>query len=241
VGRVGGNAGGYRRPDAARGPVGSGVSARTSLLAAVRRALTAKSSTGWHVTRYAMNLRIQALGPQLPARSGRALAVSHSRNLCELVGFEGEVVEADYPEHDLLDLSFDDEAFDLVVADQVLEHVEDPFRAISESLRVLRPGGVLIHTTCLLNPIHEDRDFWRFTPSALAHLVDGCVVHDVGGWGNRAVMPLKALGLHRLPVPDAPWHPVRRWATRSDPKWLASTWVVASKPPTTDQADSAAS
>lgn len=178
-----------------------------------------------------MNRRIQAIGPGLPVRSGRALAVSHSRNLCELVGFDGEVVEADYPEHDLLNLAFDDSSFDMVVADQVLEHVEDPARAIAESLRVLRSGGVMIHTTCLLNPIHEERDFWRFTPSALELLVKGCAIIDVGGWGNRMVMPLKALGLHRLPVPESRWHPVNRWATKSDPTWLTATWVVARKVP----------
>lgn len=176
-----------------------------------------------------MNRRIQSIGRGLPVRSGRALAVSHSRNLCDLVGFEGEVIEADYPEHDLLNLAFENASFDLVVADQVLEHVEDPVRAIAESLRVLRPRGVLIHTTCLLNPIHEDRDYWRFTPSALALLVEGCELVDVGGWGNRMVMPLKALGLHRLPVPESPWHPVNRWATKTDPCWLVSTWVVARK------------
>jgi 2-polyprenyl-3-methyl-5-hydroxy-6-metoxy-1,4-benzoquinol methylase len=42
-----------------------------------------------------------------------------------------------------------------VVSDQVLEHVVgDPQTAIDETLRVLRPGGIVIHTTCFMNPIH---------------------------------------------------------------------------------------
>lgn len=38
---------------------------------------------------------------------------------------------------------FADESLDFVVANHMLEHVEDPIAALSHQLRVLRPGGVL--------------------------------------------------------------------------------------------------
>lgn len=39
-------------------------------------------------------------------------------------------------------LPFPDDAFDVVVAMEVLEHVEDPIPVVAEASRVLRPGGV---------------------------------------------------------------------------------------------------
>src|SRR6266478_647957 len=40
-------------------------------------------------------------------------------------------------------LPFPDEVFDLVLSQEVLEHVRDPFQAMSEMKRVLRKGGIL--------------------------------------------------------------------------------------------------
>lgn len=42
---------------------------------------------------------------------------------------------------DALDLSFEDEAFDVIVCAQVYEHTQDPARLVSEIRRVLTPGG----------------------------------------------------------------------------------------------------
>jgi len=42
-------------------------------------------------------------------------------------------------------LPFDDHAFDIVVSNQVFEHVKDYPAAIRETKRVLKPGGVALH------------------------------------------------------------------------------------------------
>ncbi|GIG24823.1 class I SAM-dependent methyltransferase [Cellulomonas denverensis] len=45
------------------------------------------------------------------------------------------------------DLPFDEDAFDVVVSFQVIEHVDDVDRYLSEIRRVLRPGGVFLCVT----------------------------------------------------------------------------------------------
>ena len=48
---------------------------------------------------------------------------------------------------DVQDLPFDDDAFDVVVANHMLYHVPDAARATAEMARVLRPGGALLAAT----------------------------------------------------------------------------------------------
>jgi SAM-dependent methyltransferase len=54
-----------------------------------------------------------------------------------------EGAEADVKEGDALGLPFGDGEFDRIVAAEVLEHIPDDLKAISELVRVLRPGGTL--------------------------------------------------------------------------------------------------
>ncbi|MEM9629225.1 MAG: class I SAM-dependent methyltransferase [Pseudomonadota bacterium] len=53
-------------------------------------------------------------------------------------------IEADLRLGDVQALPFDDEAFDLVMAAHVLEHLVDPHQALAEMVRVLKPGGTLL-------------------------------------------------------------------------------------------------
>jgi len=188
---------------------------------------------GPHITRYFMYNRLGSIGPLLPHRIGRVLSISHSANLGDLLGLQPtEVVEANYPDHNMLSLHFADTSYDFVLSDQVLEHVEgNPQQAIDECYRILKPGGVAVHTTCFINPVHGmPKDFWRFTPEAL------CLLHrpwseviECGGWGNFEVWSVIQDGLRFEGVPHAKWHPLHRLATRNDPLWPIVTWIVAKK------------
>lgn len=72
-----------------------------------------------------------------------------------------------------LELPFPDNYFDTVFSSQVIEHVEDPFLMMRESMRVLKKGGYLILTAPLFWCLHEEpRDFFRFTKYGLLKLVE---------------------------------------------------------------------
>lgn len=188
---------------------------------------------GPHITRYYMYNCLQKLGQDLQLRPGRVLSVSHSDKLASLLGIEAnEMVSADYPEHNFLSLNFPDSSFDYVISDQVLEHVEgDPYKAVSECHRILRPGGISILTTCFIKPIHTcPKDFWRFTPDALSLLhQDWSEILEVGGWGNFATWSLVQDGLRFTGIPNAKWHPLHKIAMHNDPLWPIVTWIIARK------------
>lgn len=199
-----------------------------------RRALLFRTPIqGHHITRYAMYRSLSGLFDS-QAPNSRVLCISGSDELARVVGLgTADVVGADYPEYSITDLSaFPDASFDYVLSDQVLEHIEgDPRDAFSESLRVLKPGGVAVHTTCFINPIHEyPVDLWRFTPYALRYLAsEYSEIIGCDGWGNRGVWIVEWLGLRFHPVPDVEWHPLHKIATANNPEWPVSTWVVARK------------
>jgi SAM-dependent methyltransferase len=195
------------------------------------RMMTLGLRCGPHLSRYAMYARL--VQHQTKAVRGRALSISGSQSLCRLLGFvDGQIDDASYPAANILALPYPDDTFDLVASDQVLEHIEgDPQRAVDECFRVLKPGGLAVHTTCLLQPIHAaPGDYWRFTPDGLAFLSRGRAdVIEADGWGNVVFQLAAALGMRMLPVPHARWHPWHWIATHNMKNWPVVTWVVARK------------
>ena len=57
--------------------------------------------------------------------------------------------------YDGVKLPFNDNEFDVVLSSEVMEHVPDPEKFLSEIYRVLRDGGVAIITVPFLVPLHE--------------------------------------------------------------------------------------
>ena len=105
-----------------------------------------------------------------------------------------------YPQFDAHDLSgiFNDQ-YDLVFSNQVLEHLPKPWVAAKEMVRVLKPGGIGLHTTCAFNPRHgfpDFRDYYRFLPDGLAEIFENVNVLYKGGWGNRDAL------LYNLAIDD---------------------------------------
>lgn len=94
---------------------------------------------------------------------------------------------------DVMNLSYPDASFDLIVSNDVLEHIPDPARAIEQCFRVLRSGGTMLATI----PFDSGRDTTqvraRLVGEALEHLLppqyhgnpvssDGSLVFHDFGW-----------------------------------------------------------
>lgn len=74
---------------------------------------------------------------------------------------------------DAHNLPLPDSSFDAITCKQVLEHLNHPHKAVDEMLRVLKPGGKLVASTCFYWPIHgEPHDYFRYTRFGLEKLFE---------------------------------------------------------------------
>lgn len=67
-------------------------------------------------------------------------------------------------------IPYDDSTFDVVFADNVMEHLDDPVSVFSEINRVLKPGGVLLFKTP--NRTHYMPLIARWTPHAFHQFIN---------------------------------------------------------------------
>lgn len=82
-------------------------------------------------------------------------------NLCSFDVFYSENIDFIADAHQI---PFNDNTFDLVIVQAVLEHVLDPYQVVSEVHRVLNSDGYVYAETPFMQQVHEGRyDFLRFT------------------------------------------------------------------------------
>jgi SAM-dependent methyltransferase len=84
----------------------------------------------------------------------------------EVVGLDIYPTDLTHVISDAHEIPFQDETFDAVWLQAVLEHVLDPAVVVAEAYRVLKPGGLIFADTPFMQPVHEAAyDFTRFTRS----------------------------------------------------------------------------
>ncbi len=93
-----------------------------------------------------------------------------------------------YPEYDICCQRLD-EQFDLIIVEQVFEHLLWPYRAGKNVHAMLRPGGHLLISTPFMIPVHEcPVDCTRWTPTGMQYFLAECGFPleqiQTQAWGN---------------------------------------------------------
>lgn len=174
--------------------------------------------------RVVMDRETAALIRQLDVTSKDCLEISGAK--WRSAGFR-TYQTVSYPEYDVCERPYAPEAFDVVIAEQVLEHVLWPYRAVRHVFQTLRPGGVFLVTTPFLLRVHSHPvDCSRWTELGLKHLLaesgfDFGTVHT-GSWGNRACVKANL----------SCWAKWVSWlhSLRNEPDFPVVVWALARKP-----------
>ena len=131
---------------------------------------------------------------------------------------------AQYPEFDICKMNTSD-CYDVIIADNVFEHLRYPYSAARNVLDMLNPEGVFLMSTPFLVKVHkEPDDYTRWTEDGLKCFLEdsGFAEHriQVASWGNRACVKANLKG----------WKYVG-WGRRmvNEPDYPVTVWAIAQK------------
>lgn len=144
-------------------------------------------------------------------------------NFWQPLGFKS-FTEANFPDFDVCSMTLPRQ-FDLIIADQVFEHLLWPYRAGQHVYEMTRPGGHFLVTTPFLIKEHQvPVDCSRWTELGLKHFLAECgfPIENIrtGSWGNRACVKANFGGWAR-----------RGWfkSLVNEPDFPVSVWAIAQK------------
>ena len=179
--------------------------------------------TRW--SRVVMDRETRKLVEALNPRSLDALEISG----CDWrdFGFAG-YRQVHYPDYDLCEGPLP-ERFDLVIAEQVFEHLLWPYRAGRHVCQMLRPGGHFLITTPFLVKVHNwPVDCTRWTELGLKHFLAECGFEletiQTGAWGNR-----KCIWAH-LNSSRPLTYREKKHSLENEPAFPHHIWAMARKP-----------
>lgn len=175
-------------------------------------------------TRLVMNRETARLVSELPFRDLHAIEISGEK--WREFGFASYQF-LNYPEYDLCNGPLQDQCCDIILLEQVLEHVLWPYRALRSIFGMLRPGGYVLVTTPFLVKVHNaPMDCSRWTELGLKHLLAevGFPLSDTitGSWGNRVCIRKT---LRSVPGVIHWWHTVQ-----NEPNYPVVVWALGRKP-----------
>jgi SAM-dependent methyltransferase len=178
-----------------------------------------------HLDRLVLNQEVANVVAKLPTAQLDALEISGTA--WEGAGFKSYESQR-YPDYDVCSGPLARQ-FDIIIADQVFEHLLWPYRAGRNVHQMLRPGGYFLLATPFLQKVHEcPHDCTRWTETGLRYLLAECgfpVERTVtGSWGNR--MAAKAnLNPNKFPT----YSPLLHRNLKNDPLFPVQVWALARK------------
>lgn len=161
---------------------------------------------------------------RLDIKSLDALEISPgARDVWRDLGFRSyEAVQ--FPDFDICEMKTG-KTYDIIIADNVLEHVIRPPKAVRNVYDMLREGGAFYVTTPFLVKVHGDDDFYRWTMIGLRVLLEDASFPaermELKSWGNFACAKANFFG-------DWKVHGWRRDMS-NDPDLAVAIWAVARK------------
>jgi SAM-dependent methyltransferase len=131
----------------------------------------------------------------------------------------------EYPDYDVCAGPLP-ERFDLIIAEQVFEHLQWPYRAGRNIYQMLNPGGYFLISTPFLLKVHNyPIDCSRWTETGLKYFLAECGFPlesmTTSSWGNRACIKANLNG----------WTPYNKWfhSLRNEPDFPAVVWGLCRK------------
>jgi SAM-dependent methyltransferase len=176
--------------------------------------------------RVVLDRQTQSFVRALPFRTLDVAEISaQPGNAWSRFGFRS-YVSTMFPAFDICAAPLGSRAFDIVIAEQVLEHVDRPWAAVRNVYEMLRPGGWFIVSTPFLLRVHAyPNDFSRWTEGGLKELLaqGGFRASQIvtASWGNR---PCVRANLRGFPAWIPWWH-----SLRNEPDYPVVVWAFAQR------------
>lgn len=189
----------------------------------VRSWLNAASDEQW--CRVVMNREIASFVGSLDCPNIDALEIS-GRGSQGLYNFRS-YRSVHYPDYDVCAGPVAENQFDLIIAEQVLEHVLRPDLAVSNIYKMLRTGGVFVVSTPFLLKMHEfPLDLYRWTERGMKELLETARfnVLSTASWGNR-----ECLFADMTSGVDWTIYNPRKHSLENEPQFAIVVWAFARK------------
>ncbi len=195
---------------------------------------TAENSAGYLLPHVQPGMRVLDVGcgpgtitmdlAALVTATGRVTALERSEEALDLARAEADrrgTTNVDFVVGDVQALDLPDDAFDVVHAHQVLQHVDTPVLALAEMRRVTRPGGLVAvrdsdYSAFTWFPATAELDRWRELYLRLAR-----ANHAEPDAGRRLLSWARAAGFGDVTAGSSTWC----FATPEDRDWWGGLWA----------------